>query len=75
MEGIDGGTGRFFRGVEQFRDYKMQTTDLEQNEEDCKEYCMEAAFDAEVAYNNYLNSLKSFTSDVPVITEDDELPF
>lgn len=75
MEGIDGDTDIFARRMEHFRDYKIQTTDLEQNEEDCKEYCMEAAFDAEVAYNNYLNSLKSFTSDVPVITEDDELPF
>ena len=58
MEGIDGDPDIFARRMEHFRDYKIQTTDIEQNEEDCQEYCKDAALDAETTYHNYLNSLK-----------------
>lgn len=75
MEGIDGDADIFARRMQHFRDYKIQTTDIEQNEEDSEDYCKEYALDAEVTYHTYLNSLNKFESEIPVISEDDELPF
>lgn len=75
MEGIDGDPDIFARRMQHFRDYKIQTTDIEQNEEDSEDYCKEYALDAEVTYHTYLDSLSKFRSEIPVITDDDTLPF
>ena len=75
MEGIDGDPDIFARRMKHFRDYKIQTTYIEQNEEDSEDYCKEYALDAEVTYQEYLNSLKQFHSEVPIISEDTEIPF
>lgn len=75
MEGIDGDPEIYSRRMQHFRDYKIQTSDIGQKQEDSEDYCHESALDAEAAYLNYIKSLNKFKSEVPVITEDDELPF
>lgn len=75
MEGIDGDTDIYARRMEHFRDYKIQTTDIAQDDTICRDYCAESALDAEVTYREYLGELDAFESDIPVIEDDEELPF
>lgn len=75
MEGIDGDADIFARRMQHFRDYKIQTTDIGQDLEDSEDLCKESALDAEVTYHIYLNSIKSCDNKIPIINEDDELPF
>lgn len=75
MEGIDGDPEIYARRMQHFRDYKIDTVDIDQSKEESKNYCIDAALEAEATYQMYIKSMSKFTSEVPVITEDDELPF
>lgn len=75
MEGIDGDPDIFARRMQHFRDYKIDTSDIEQSKEHSEDHCKEHALDAEVTYQNYLNSLNKFSSPIPTISDDDTLPF
>lgn len=75
MEGIDGDANIYMRRMQHFRDYKIQTSDIGQEQECSRDICFDSAVDAKEAYNDYIKSLSKFKSEVPVITEDDELPF